>query len=115
HLLLSLVIAATQRRVVGNGGDLIEGKLQRRLRNSTELNHVAMNLDSKMSEQLPGEPTTGNPRRRLARRSAFEHITQIARVVFQTAGQISVTRTRPFDPAGLPGRKVPGLDGHDVG
>ena len=67
HTLLCLFLTATQRRVGRNGRDLIEGKLQRRIRNSTKLNHVTKNLDSEMSQQLPGESAARNPRRRLAR------------------------------------------------
>ena len=92
HALLSFRITATQRRVVCNGGDLIEGKFQRLLRNSAELNHVTANLNAKVCEQLFRHRATGNPRRRLAGGSTFQHITQIARVVFQSAGQIGVAR-----------------------
>src|SRR5258708_5201259 len=67
HALLCPLIAATQRRVVRNRSDLIEGQFQGFVRNSAELNHMAVNVDAEVSQQLSGESATGNARRRLAR------------------------------------------------
>src|SRR6266850_1585313 len=114
HALLNLAVRTMQRSIFRNGSDLIESKFQWLFGNSTKLNHVAANLDAKVCEQLFGQSAAGDPRRGLTRRSALQHVTQIARIVFQTAGQIGMTRTRAFDAARFLRWQVAGLRGHYV-
>jgi hypothetical protein len=69
-------------------------------------------LDPELPEQLSGQSAASHPRRRFARRSAFKNIPEVARVVFQTSGQISMTRTRAFDSSGFLRRQFLRRGGH---
>ena len=75
---------------------------------------MTANLNAKVREQLFRQRATGHPRRRLARGSTFQHIAQIARVVFQSTGQIGMTRPRPFDAARFLRREVLRLNRHHL-
>ena len=93
HLLLPHVIDAMQRRIVVQPSDLLVGEGERIADgHRAECEHVADDVDVEGGQELTGQCTGGDARRRLAGAGALEDVAHVLAVVFQRAREVSVAR-----------------------
>src|SRR5262245_9840642 len=112
HLLLRGRVGAAERRIIWYGSNLIEGQLERTVRNASQLDHVTTNLDVELGQQLSRDRPASYAGGGFAGRGALQNIAQVARVVLEAAGQIRMTGTRAFHPTRFLWRNFAYLGGH---